>query len=81
MMMWMENRGSMRILFVSDRRLIKRQGGKGWDDLVIDDIEETDTMILNCTSGTTSNPKAPILLNVANDSVLRRLTEGHILRL
>jgi long-subunit acyl-CoA synthetase (AMP-forming) len=59
----------------------KKRGGKGWDALVIDDIEETDTMILNCTSGTTSNPKAPILLNVANDSVLRRLTEGHILRL
>jgi len=33
------------------------KGGKGWDDLVIDDIEETDTMVLNCTSGTTSNPK------------------------
>jgi long-subunit acyl-CoA synthetase (AMP-forming) len=33
------------------------RGGKGWDDLVIDDIEETDTMVLNCTSGTTSNPK------------------------
>lgn len=34
-----------------------KRGGKGWDDLVIDDIEETDTMVLNCTSGTTSNPK------------------------
>ena len=33
------------------------KGGKGWDDLVIDGIEETDTMVLNCTSGTTSNPK------------------------
>jgi long-subunit acyl-CoA synthetase (AMP-forming) len=32
-------------------------GGKGWDDLVIDDVEEIDTMSLNCTSGTTSNPK------------------------
>jgi len=35
----------------------QESGGKGWDDLLIDDIEETDTMILNCTSGTTSNPK------------------------
>ena len=34
-----------------------QKGNKGWDDLIIDDIEETDTMILNCTSGTTSNPK------------------------
>lgn len=33
------------------------KGGKGWDDLVVDDVEETDTMVLNCTSGTTSNPK------------------------
>jgi long-subunit acyl-CoA synthetase (AMP-forming) len=33
------------------------RGGKGWDDLVIDDVEEIDTMVLNCTSGTTSNPK------------------------
>jgi len=38
----------------------KKRGGKGWDALVIDDIEETDTMILNCTSGTTSNPKVSI---------------------
>lgn len=35
----------------------QKGGGKGWDDLVIDDIEESDTMVLNCTSGTTSNPK------------------------
>ena len=33
-----------------------QRDGKGWDDLVIDEVEETDTMILNCTSGTTSNP-------------------------
>ena len=39
------------------------RGGKGWDDLVIDDIEETDTMVLNCTSGTTSNPKVSPLRN------------------
>jgi len=40
------------------------RGGKGWDDLVIDDIEETDTMVLNCTSGTTSNPKVPPASNL-----------------
>ena len=34
-----------------------KRGGKGWDNLVIDDIEEIETMVLNCTSGTTSNPK------------------------
>lgn len=39
------------------REIDIKLGGKGWDDLVIDDIEETDTMVLNCTSGTTSNPK------------------------
>jgi len=37
-----------------------KRGGKGWDDLVIDDVEEVDTMVLNCTSGTTSNPKVPL---------------------
>jgi len=41
------------------RAIDAKRGAKGWDDLVIDDIEETDTMILNCTSGTTSNPKVP----------------------
>ena len=41
------------------REIDTKRGGKGWDDLVIDDIEETDTMVLNCTSGTTSNPKVP----------------------
>src|SRR5271170_678252 len=41
------------------REIDIKLGGKGWDDLVIDDIEETDTMVLNCTSGTTSNPKVP----------------------
>src|SRR5215471_2577459 len=49
-----------------------QRGSKGWDDLVIDDIEETDTMILNCTSGTTSNPKVPLDANFTNDSVLKR---------
>jgi acyl-CoA synthetase (AMP-forming)/AMP-acid ligase II len=39
------------------REIDTKRGGKGWDDLVIDDIEETDTMVLNCMSGTTSNPK------------------------
>jgi len=39
------------------RQIDVQRGGKGWDDLIIDDIEETDTMVLNCTSGTTSNPK------------------------
>jgi long-subunit acyl-CoA synthetase (AMP-forming) len=39
------------------QRIDSEKGGKGWDDLIIDDIEETDTMVLNCTSGTTSNPK------------------------
>jgi long-subunit acyl-CoA synthetase (AMP-forming) len=34
-----------------------KRGGKGWDDLVIDDIDENDTNVLNCTSGTTSTPK------------------------
>src|SRR5579859_3925933 len=33
------------------------RGSKGWDNLLIDDIDELDTMVLNCTSGTTSNPK------------------------
>ena len=42
------------------REIDARSGGKGWDDLVIDDIEETDTMVLNCTSGTTSNPKVSL---------------------
>jgi long-subunit acyl-CoA synthetase (AMP-forming) len=42
----------------------QKGGGKGWDDLVIDDIEESDTMVLNCTSGTTSNPK--VLLSQDN---------------
>lgn len=56
-----------------------QRGGKGWDDLVIDDIEETDTMVLNCTSGTTSNPKvhhysAVILIS----SVWRQHTEERI---
>jgi acyl-coenzyme A synthetase/AMP-(fatty) acid ligase len=37
----------------------RKKGGKGWDDLLIDDIDEIDTMVLNCTSGTTSNPKVP----------------------
>ena len=57
-----------------------RKGGKGWDDLVIDDIEETDTMILNCTSGTTSNPKVPLDAKLADDSALKRHFEGHILQ-
>jgi long-subunit acyl-CoA synthetase (AMP-forming) len=34
-----------------------KSGGKGWDNLLIDDIDENDTNVLNCTSGTTSNPK------------------------
>ena len=46
-----------------------QRGAKGWDDLVIDDIEETDTMVLNCTSGTTSNPKVPTLISTSNTLV------------
>lgn len=57
-----------------------QKGSKGWDDLVIDDIEETDTMILNCTSGTTSNPKVPLDAKLADDSALKRRIEGHILQ-
>ena len=56
-----------------------QKGGKGWDDLVIDDIEETDTMILNCTSGTTSNPKVPLDGKLTDGSALKRRIEGHIL--
>ena len=55
-----------------------QKGNKGWDDLVIDDIEETDTMILNCTSGTTSNPKVSLFVKVTDDSALKRHIEGHI---
>ena len=56
------------------------KGGKGWDDLVIDEIEETDTMTLNCTSGTTSNPKvSPTALKAAlTCSVLRQHTGERI---
>ena len=58
------------------------RGGKGWDDLVIDDIEETDTMVLNCTSGTTSNPKVPSASNISDvGSVWRQRIEGPIWRL
>lgn len=58
------------------------RGGKGWDDLVIDDIEETDTMVLNCTSGTTSNPKVSLPQNslmcvVCGDDVSGDLFGGY----
>jgi long-subunit acyl-CoA synthetase (AMP-forming) len=58
----------------------RQRGGKGWDDLVIDDVEETDTFTLNCTSGTTSNPKVQFPFDVINGSVLKRRIEGRILR-
>jgi long-subunit acyl-CoA synthetase (AMP-forming) len=54
------------------------RGDKGWDDLVIDDVEETDTMVLNCTSGTTSNPK--VLLSRVLTTVCRNNLSGDISR-
>ena len=64
------------------REIDAKRGAKGWDDLVIDDIEETDTMALNCTSGTTSNPKVPSPTppssGVSDCSVWKRRIEGHI---
>lgn len=49
------------------REIDLRKGGKGWKDLVIDEIEENDTMVLNCTSGTTSNPKVHTPIDVTNE--------------
>jgi len=54
-----------------------QRGGKGWDDLVIDDVEETDTMVLNCTSGTTSNPKVASTENDAH-AVCRNYLSWHL---
>jgi acyl-CoA synthetase (AMP-forming)/AMP-acid ligase II len=56
-----------------------KRGGKGWDDLVIDDVEETDTMIMCCTSGTTSSPKVSSLYLYADYSLWKRHIEGPIL--
>lgn len=57
---------------------IDLKGGKGWDDLLIDDIDENETNVLNCTSGTTSNPKVlpdrdVVLIVVCRDDVPRDL--------
>ena len=57
------------------------KGGKGWDDLVIDNVEETDTMVLNCTSGTTSNPKVPIDPLMQAKSSAWRLLSGELILL
>ena len=59
------------------RQIDVQRGGKGWDDLVIDDVEETDTMVLNCTSGTTSNPKVASTENDAH-AVCRNYLSGHL---
>jgi len=49
--------GEYETIVRKGQEIDRKNGGKGWDNLLIDDIEETDTMVLNCTSGTTSNPK------------------------
>jgi long-subunit acyl-CoA synthetase (AMP-forming) len=73
------NTGEYEDIVRRGQQIDVQRGSKGWDDLLIDDIEETDTMVLNCTSGTTSNPKV-LQGNLVSYTVRRNIISWNLSR-